>query len=110
MMRLCAFYLVVAVAVAGCTILPGRNCSAPVLHPKSIPAELGVKYAPTCQGFVLDFDTRFWFATSNEDAAKLCKPGDTVTLIDTDHVRYVRSDGTLIALGSPTREHHLGCA
>jgi hypothetical protein len=97
------------VALSACSVI-SRHCDAPVLLPKSPPAELGIKYTPTCQGFVLDFDSRFWFATNNEDAVKLCDPGDSVMLIDANHIQYVRSNGTSIPLGSPAHEHRLGCA
>jgi hypothetical protein len=59
---------------------------------------------------VLDFDAQLWLTSNNEDAERLCRPGDSVTLVDPSHVIYTGADGSAIKVGSPTREHRLGCA
>jgi hypothetical protein len=103
--------LVTLVAFCACTLpLPARDCGAPIIYPMSQHADTGVAYTPSCLGYTLDFDARLWFPTNNDDALKICSPGDTVTLIDTTHVRYVHSDGTLVAIGPPVLKHRLGCA
>jgi hypothetical protein len=59
---------------------------------------------------VLDFDAQFWFTSNNDNARKLCGPGDTIKLVDPSHVVYTRPDGSAIEVDSPAREHRLGCA
>lgn len=98
-----------ALTLSACTLWT-RPCDAPVLYPKSAPAQVGVTYAPTCQGYVLDFDAQFWFTNSNQDAEKLCGPGDTVKLVSPSQVAYTRADGSTIQVGAPARSHRLGCA
>jgi hypothetical protein len=99
----------VCLALNACTLWE-RPCSAPILHPKSLPAQVGVSYTPTCQGYLLDFDAQLWLTSNNEDAERLCRPGDSVKLVDPSHVIYTGADGSAIKVGSPTREHRLGCA
>jgi hypothetical protein len=102
--------VVLLVILTGCYVLPARKCDAPVIYPKSPPAQVGVKNTPSCQDYILDFDAKLWFTPHNEDAPKLCGPGDTVMLVDPTHVQYIRADGTSIEVGSPAHSHRMGCA
>ena len=107
--RLGLVALALLLVTGGCYVAE-RHCDAPTIYPKSQPADVGVTYTPTCQGYTLDFDAQLWFTTSNEDAVKICSAGDTVTLIDPTHIRYVRADGSSLQFGPPVRQHQLGCA
>ena len=110
-MRLTIVCLALAIGVSACSLpLPSRDCGAPTIYPKSQPVTEGVKYTPVCRGGTLDFDGRLWFPRNNEDAPKLCSPGDTVTLADHSHINYVRTDGSVVQFGPPAREQRLGCA
>jgi hypothetical protein len=97
-----------SVALGGCSC----GNPPPARYPKSPEVAVGVSATPRCDSDTsLDFDHRLWdLPAALPPPFKLCRPGDTVTLVAPDQVKYVGADGGEIKLGPPQRSFQPGCA